>query len=81
MSRFKATRFRYKLIFWHLLLYYSCAIIQGKPIYAIFSHVLSQRAVQLHYIDKLSNDTVPNHTFITNNRPALFIYNRTKIMG
>jgi len=37
------------------------------------------RAVQWHYIDKLSNDTVPNHTFITTNHQALFIYNRTKI--
>jgi len=38
-------------------------------------------AVQWHYVDKLSNDTVPNHTFITTNRQALFIYNRTKITG
>jgi len=40
-----------------------------------------QRAVQWHYIDKLSNDTVPNRTFITTNHQALFIYNLTKIMG
>jgi len=39
------------------------------------------RAVQWHYIDKLSNDTVPNHTFITTNHQALFIYNRTNIAG
>jgi len=39
------------------------------------------RAVQWHYIDKLSNDTVPNSTFITTNHRALFIYNRTKITG
>jgi len=32
-------------------------------------------------IDKVSNDTVPNHTLITTNRQALFIYNRTKIAG
>jgi len=37
------------------------------------------RAVQWHYIDKLSNDTVPNHALITTNHQALFIYNRTKI--
>jgi len=39
------------------------------------------RAVQWHYIEKLSNDTVPNHTLITTNHQALFIYNRTKIAG
>jgi len=39
------------------------------------------RAVQWHYIDKLSNDTVPNHSLITTNHQALFIYNRTKIAG
>jgi len=39
----------------------------------------SNRAVQWHYIEKHSNDTVPNHTVITTN--ALFIYNRTKITG
>jgi len=39
------------------------------------------RAVQWHYIEKLSNDTVPNHTSITTNHQALFIYNRTKIAG
>jgi len=39
------------------------------------------RAVQWHYIDKLSNDTVPNHTLITTNHQALFIYNRTNIAG
>jgi len=39
------------------------------------------RAVQCHNIDKLSNDTVPNHTFITTNHQALFIYNQTKISG
>jgi len=39
--------------------------------------------VQLHYrlIDKLSNDTVPNHTYITTNHVALFIYNVTKFTG
>jgi len=41
--------------------------------------VRDYRAVQWHYIDKLSNDTVPNHTFITTNHQALFIYNRNKI--
>jgi len=39
------------------------------------------RAVQWHYIDKLSDDTVPNHIFNTTNHQALYIYNRTKIMG
>jgi len=39
------------------------------------------RAVQWHYIDKLSNDTVPNHTCITTNHQALFSCNRTKITG
>jgi len=39
------------------------------------------RAVQWHYVEKLSNDTVPNHTLITTNNQALFIYNRTKIAG
>jgi len=34
-----------------------------------------------HYIENLSNDTVPNHTLITTNHQALFIYNRTKIAG
>jgi len=37
------------------------------------------RAIQWHYIDKLSNDTVPNYTFITTNHQALFIYIQTKI--
>jgi len=37
------------------------------------------RAVQWHYIDKLSNDTVPNHTLFTTNHQALFIYKQTKI--
>jgi len=35
----------------------------------------------LHFIDKLSNDTVPNHAFITTNHQSLLIYNRTKIAG
>jgi len=35
------------------------------------------RAVQWHYIDKFSNETVPNHTFITTNHQSLFICNRT----
>jgi len=40
------------------------------------------RAVQWHYLDKLSNHAVPNHyTFITTNHQTLFIYNRTKITG
>jgi len=41
------------------------------------------RAVQWPYIDtgKLSNDTVPNHTLITTDHQALFIYNRTNIAG
>jgi len=34
----------------------------------------SNGAFQWHYIDKLSNDTVPNHTFITTNHRARFIY-------
>jgi len=38
------------------------------------------KAVQWHYIDKLSNDTVPNHTFITITKLYLFT-NRTKITG
>jgi len=38
-------------------------------------------AVQWHYIDKLSIETVPNHTLITTNHQALSIYNRTKICG
>jgi len=38
-------------------------------------------AVQWHYIEKLSNDTVPNHTLITINHQTLFLYNRTKIAG
>jgi len=38
--------------------------------------------VQWHYLDKLSNDTVPNHIlFTTNYHQAIFIYNRTKIAG
>jgi len=41
----------------------------------------NNRAVQWHYIDKLSNDTVPNHTLITTNHLAPFIYNRTMISG
>jgi len=32
--------------------------------------VKSHRAVQWHYIDKLSNDTVPNHVFIYNQSPS-----------
>jgi len=46
-------------------------------------HYVSEadRAVQWHYIDMLWNDTVPNHSFITTNHQAVFIYNRTKIMG
>jgi len=40
------------------------------------------RAVQWHYIEKISNDTVPIHTLITlTNHQALYIYNRTKIAG
>jgi len=39
------------------------------------------RADQWHYIENLSNDTVPNYTLITTNHQALFIYNRTKIAG
>jgi len=31
---------------------------------------LRKRAVQWHYIDKLSNDTVPNHILITTNHQA-----------
>jgi len=42
---------------------------------------LANRAVQWHYIEKLSNDTVPNHTLITTNHQALFIYNPTQIAG
>jgi len=42
---------------------------------------LRDRTVQWHYIDKLTNDTVPNHTLITTNLQALFIYNRDKITG
>jgi len=38
-------------------------------------------AIQWHCIEKLSNDTVPNHNLITTNHQALFIYNRTKIAG
>jgi len=34
-----------------------------------------------NYIENLSSDTVPNHTSITTNHQALFIYNRTKITG
>jgi len=45
---------------------------EGCPLYA---------TIQWHYIDKLSNYTVPNHTLITTNYRALFIYNRTKIAG
>jgi len=30
----------------------------------------NNRAVQWQYIDKLSNETVPNHTFITTNQLA-----------
>jgi len=41
----------------------------------------SYRTVQWHNIDKLPNDTVPIHTFITTNHQVLFIYNRTKITG
>jgi len=33
------------------------------------------------HCNKLSSDTVPNHTFITINQQALFIYSRTKITG
>jgi len=50
-----------------------------KPNVAIKNWQTSYRAVQWHY--KLWNDTVPNHTFITTNHQALFIYNRTKITG
>jgi len=32
--------------------------------------LLLHRAVQWHYIDELSNDTVPNHTFIYNQSPS-----------
>jgi len=39
------------------------------------------RAVQWDHIDKLSNATVPNYTFITTNHKALFIYIRTEITG
>jgi len=42
---------------------------------------MRDRAVQWHYIDKLSNDTVPKHTFIYRQSQALFIYKRTKITG
>jgi len=38
------------------------------------------RAVQRHYIDKHSNDTVPNHTFIYNQSPSS-IYLQTEITG
>jgi len=41
-------------------------------------HIVHHRGVQWHYNEKLSNDTVPNHT---TNHQALFIYNRTKIAG
>jgi len=44
-------------------------------------YLIGDRAVWWHYIDKLSNETVPNHTFITTNHQALFIYNQTKITG
>jgi len=39
------------------------------------------RAVQWYYINKLSNVTVLNHTFIKTNHQTLFVYNRTKITG
>jgi len=56
---------------------FGCVISQKQQSVTNF---MSHRAVQWHYIDKLSNYTVPNHTFITTYHQALFIYNQTKIM-
>jgi len=61
----------------------------GSPIRNCFKKEVTEnafgirhfRAVQWHYIDKLSNVTVPNHTFITTHQQALFIYKRPKITG
>jgi len=39
---------------------------RNKPMRGVY------RVVQWHYIDKLSNDTVPNYTYITTNHQALF---------
>jgi len=44
-----------------------------------YRYLETDKAVQGHYIDKLSNDTMLNHTLITTNHQALFIYNRNKI--
>jgi len=54
---------------------------QWRVVLVLVHQVLltSLPAVQWHYIEMLSNDTVPNHTLITTNHQALFIYNRTKI--
>jgi len=42
---------------------------------------IGSNSVQWHYIDKLLNDKVTNHTFITTIHQALFIYSRPKITG
>jgi len=65
-----------------LITYQSLKANQGYSIdwdFTNFTIFLIHWAVQWHYIDKLSSDTVSNHTFITINHQALFIYNRTKI--
>jgi len=65
-----------------LLKMVACSIVGSRLEARLLQLVLCRhRAVQWHYIDKLSNDTVPNHTFITTNHKVLFIYNRTNITG
>jgi len=60
-----------------------CGQSQRSMVYSISGQSLFMfvnRAVQWHYIDKLSNDTVPNHTFITTNHKALCLfYNRNTV--
>jgi len=56
-------------------------LFHWRPGHDVKLHPHFHRAVQWHYIEKLSNDTVPNHTLITTNHQALFIYNRSKIVG